>query len=395
MNGDPKMDCNSYLVFLALTINHKRNSGWGAHQKAPSLVITPDGQSHFLNQLIAENPLDILGKEAGDFPFLFKLLSAEKPLSIQVHPNKYQASEGYNRENIKDIPLDAPHRNYRDNNDKPELIVALTPFQAMCGFRPRHEVQEHLHLLKKGYVELPRYLTEVRTASEELRLIFVWMLSLTDDEKKHIIERIVHLAQQKEGNPVFDSILSLYQNYPEDGAIMAPLWLNLVNLQPGEAIFLEAGLPHAYLYGTGMEIMTSSDNVLRGGLTKKHIDLSELSEIVNFEPHNVPIMTPMMTKYHNLSLFPVPTIDFSFMELNVDRRWHRKANAVHIAFCKSGEVFFSGGGQSIVLTQGQSCLLPAACDVEINGKGMLSLAGSGDHLHTEAGFSPYQTEHLY
>lgn len=360
----------------------------GAHPKAPSIVTTCDGKTYPLNHLITEEPLQITGKETGDLPFLFKLLSAETPLSIQVHPNKQQAEEGYNRENMEEIPVDSPHRNYRDNNHKPELIYALTPFKAMCGFRPMHEIQYHLNLLIDEGVKLPHYLADFRETTEELRLIFVWMLSMIDEEKASLIDQVTAVCKKYADTPVFNAVLNLYQHYPNDSAILAPFWLNLVDLNPGEALFLDAGCPHAYLHGTGMEIMACSDNVLRGGLTPKYIDVSELSEITCFAPNDLSIIMPERTAGGDLKTFPVSVNDFSFMQLTVKQPWQRRAGTVHIAFCMKGEVTVKGGDQSVMLTQGQSCLLPAACTAYINGNGTLALAGDGKHSHPETFFHP-------
>ncbi len=361
----------------------------GAHPKASSTVMFSgsDRQPIALHKLIQQNCQDLLGKKTGELSFLFKLLSADKPLSIQVHPNKKQAIEGFNRENMENIPLNDFSRNYHDNNHKPELIYAYTPFRAMCGFRPKHEISHHIQLLNSHGVSLPDFLSDFGESKQEIRLIFAWMLSMTNSEKEHVIEQVLNIADKNSGNQIFDAVRLLYEHYPHDSAIIAPFWLNLIDLKPGEALFLEAGCPHAYLHGTGFEIMACSDNVLRGGLTEKHIDISELCSVTNFKSTAISPLCPSIAYNERLKQFNIPMKDFSFGLLDINESWERQVGFPHVIFCIKGKVTITGAGIEESFEQGESCLIPSACKATLNGHGMLAIAGSGEQLITEL-FNP-------
>lgn len=249
----------------------------GAHPKAPSRIES-DGDERSLIDLIDEDPARYLGeKTAADFgalPFLFKLLAAGEPLSIQAHPTKAQAEEGFARENRTGPAVDAPDRNYRDDNHKPEIMVALTPFWALRGFRPWEEIEKLAGEL--GAVE---YLRLVEESGGDLKRFFASLMEHPDPAA--CSAEIVAAAAEKSGD-LYRWIEKLNDYYPGDIGTAAPLYLNLVQLQPGEALFLAAGELHAYLEGLGVELMANSDNVLRGGLTVKHVDIPELLRTLSF-----------------------------------------------------------------------------------------------------------------
>lgn len=265
----------------------------GAHPKAPSKVAHERG----LNDLIAEAPDQMLGADVaaahgGRLPFLLKVLAAREPLSIQAHPSLAQAREGFARENRKGIPLDAPERNYRDDNHKPELICALTPFWALCGFRPPDQIVRLL--LRACDDSLKPLIARLQSGSakEPLKAFLEGLLSLSPSRRHLALEEMVTFClSTREDAAHWRWIPRLAQAYPGDIGALAPLFLNLVCLQPGEALFLPAGELHAYLEGTGIEIMANSDNVLRGGLTPKHVDLPELLAVLNFAPYPLKVVT--------------------------------------------------------------------------------------------------------
>lgn len=269
----------------------------GAHPKAPSALLRPDNgvkdpaQPQDLLQLIQSDPRHHLGERvAGQFgrlPFLFKLLSAAEPLSLQAHPTKQQARAGFARENAAGIPLAASHRNYKDDSDKPELIYALSEFVALSGFRDpstsSHELSQLVHhcpTLRPAFEALLRAPTE-----QGLRQTFVDLFNHT----KQMDQWIGAIAAQLASSDCPESLLQfapwflrLSEKYPGDPGVLASLLLNFVTLSPGQAMFLPAGNLHAYLAGLGLEVMANSDNVLRGGLTAKHIDISELCDVLRF-----------------------------------------------------------------------------------------------------------------
>jgi mannose-6-phosphate isomerase len=281
----------------------------GAHPGAPSKIIestedsraAPDERRISLADFISHDPALALGKHAADrfngkLPFLFKVLSAGSPLSIQVHPSRPQAAEGFARENKAGIPLSAGERNYKDDNHKPEIIMAVTPFTAMCGFRRKQEALSHLELI--GSPELSP-IAGILSKNGKYTDFCKELLSLPDESKAKIVEAVSAKAKEIicSGLPAttrraYELVLKLASFYPTDIGILSPLYLNVIDLQPGQAMYLPAGVMHAYIEGTGLELMANSDNVLRGGLTPKHIDIPELLSILSPEPFLPKIIEP-------------------------------------------------------------------------------------------------------
>jgi mannose-6-phosphate isomerase len=267
----------------------------GAHPKASSMV-TYKGKVISLKELISKYPEDMLGKSiAGKFdnklPYLFKVLAAEKPLSIQAHPNLEQAREGFKRENDLNISKDAPNRNYKDDNHKPECICALTTFWAMNGFRKTGDI---LSFMKKVCPNgLEKELNELKEKNDTygLKQFFKFLMTMDQKRKKQVLDETINNARKFEKlGPVFEWIIKLSKEYPGDIGMLSPAVLNLICLEPGEAMFLFSGELHAYLDGLGIELMANSDNVLRGGLTPKHVDVPELLKVVNFEEKDIKIL---------------------------------------------------------------------------------------------------------
>jgi mannose-6-phosphate isomerase len=265
----------------------------GAHPRGPSLV-EMEGRRISLAELIASDPEAVLGSETAarfgaGLPFLFKVLAAAEPLSIQAHPNKEQARDGFSRENEEGIPLDAFQRSYRDAFHKPEILCALTPFWALKGFRPAAEILDLCAGL--GPVGLEGELELLRTSGDAgLKPFFAALMSLPAGRRERACAEAAarckepSLRADPSARAEWTWIARLHDLYPEDSGILSPLYLNLVRLAPGEAVFLPAGELHAYLEGTGIELMANSDNVLRGGLTPKHVDVPELLRILRFAP---------------------------------------------------------------------------------------------------------------
>jgi mannose-6-phosphate isomerase len=279
----------------------------GAHPASPSTVQVRGGGIG-LGQLIAEDPRRYLGAEGaanfGGLPFLFKLLAAARPLSIQAHPGKEQARQGWQRENDRGIPLDAPERNYRDDNHKPEILCALSPFTALCGFRLPRDIYG---LLSAYLANAPRSLQsglaplwaalEGGNEGGPLRGFFKRLYAIPGELRMELTAYA--LSAQDPGSPEADpGIWPLIRRfagyYPGDPGILAPLYLNLLRLAPGQAIYLPAGILHAYVEGFGVELMANSDNVLRGGLTSKHIDVDELTRVLYFHPFMPELISPRL-----------------------------------------------------------------------------------------------------
>jgi mannose-6-phosphate isomerase len=356
----------------------------GAHPKAPSLALTADGPVP-LPELIRADPAGILGAEvaerfAGQLPFLFKVLAAAEPLSIQVHPDSEQAQEGFRRENEQGLDLEDPRRNYRDANHKPEIICALTPFLALVGFRPPQEV---LRLLgSAGISEL------AELAARGLRPLFSGLLGLEQAARVEVVGRALAWARgpgvEPADRPLAEWILRLQEHRPGDPGVLAPLLLNLLRLEPGQAQFLGAGVPHAYLGGVGIELMANSDNVIRGGLTPKHVDVPELLRVLRFEGAAPRLVESRVTSPGE-RLYPTPAAEFLLAQLTVtESRPHRSAarSSVEILICLEGSVQAScpAAGPALVLERGQSLLVPAALpSYELRGEGRLFRASVPFH----------------
>ena len=273
----------------------------GAPPKAPSIAVSPaTGTRTPLDKLIADAPIKVLGTSVASrfnntLPFLFKILSAAKPLSIQAHPSKRKAEHGFAREEFAGIPIDAPERNYKDTNHKPETVVALTPFEGLYGFRPIAAIVENIKILapQDWHRLVGRLVND--PGKLELSVFFHAMISLTGEVTYKRLEytlarskRIV--ASEPQNSPagrLFSWVLKLLEAYPGDVGALAPLVLNLFKLEPGQALNLSAGQPHAYLCGTAAEIMANSDNVLRGGLTNKHRDVPEFISALSFDSDTI------------------------------------------------------------------------------------------------------------
>lgn len=249
----------------------------GAHPAAPSRLVRASGPEP-LDARIGSQPAAELGEATlrrfgPRLPFLLKLLAVEAPLSLQVHPDLAQAAVGHRAENAQGVPLDAPHRNYRDDNHKPEMIVALSDFEGLCGFRPPAHCADLLEALRLP--ELAPYVTALRDEPEEpaLRAVFSAFLAapepLVDAVAAAVARRAEHAQRDRSAWKAYDGIA---RACPGDPGLLAALLLQHVRLGPGEGVFMGAGVPHAYLGGLGVEIMAASDNVLRCGLTSKHVD---------------------------------------------------------------------------------------------------------------------------
>lgn len=225
-------------------------------------------------------------------PFLLKILAAESPLSIQAHPTREQATFGWERENAAGVPIDSPTRNYRDPNHKPEVIIALTEFSALCGFRPESKRTPVLIFLEGAGVDGIQLLREHLDSG--LDNAVEWLLRRGEgvDDLVASLARFEGSANDGGIDAAVRTAVTLAQSFPGDPGAAVSLLLNHVVLQPGEALFLPAGNIHAYLHGVGVEVMAASDNVLRGGLTRKNVDLPELLSILDFSELDEPRVFP-------------------------------------------------------------------------------------------------------
>ena len=358
------------LLGKAIPDNVPQAELWmGAHPKAPSKVVR-NNQWVSLLDLINENPEAILGKTAtrkfnGTLPYLFKVLAASLPLSIQAHPNLEQARRGFKRENAEGIPLNAPHRNYRDANHKPECILALTSFWALSGFRnPLESITYFNQVCPHSLIKELAALRQDQ-GSDRLRHFFSFLMNLDDKQRKLIIsEARDNLKSITAEDPVFVWVRQLATAYPDDIGIFAPIFLNLVCLKPGQAMFLAAGQLHAYLDGVGIELMANSDNVLRCGLTPKHVDVPELLNVLDFNEYEVEFLNPEKIDACE-TLYPSPVEEFvlSTIVLKPNEVYKGKEQrSAEILLCTDGAATLSdiGTDHRISINKGVSLIVPAA-----------------------------------
>ena len=357
---------------------------FGAHPGAPSPALGTT-----LDELIAADPAGLLGEpvvaEFGPrLPFLLKVLAAVKPLSIQVHPTRTQAEAGFAAEDARGIAIDAPQRNYRDRNHKPELLCALSEFDALCGFRPVVATLRLLDALDLDGLKPVR----ARLAGEGLRAAFSHLLTL-DDPAPLAVAVAARLAalDDPQWAGVRAAVAAAAAYFPGDVGVVLALLLNHVRLQPGEAIYLGAGTVHAYLRGTGVEIMANSDNVLRCGLTTKHVDVDELLAITDFAELPDPRWPSSETAGFGVG-FDVPVSDFALHSADLDA--YRKpgrdrgscatgdAGKPYLVLCVSGGVRVRAERSSVVLSPGRAAFVPARDPVfTLEGTGQTFLATVG------------------
>ncbi|WP_327246031.1 mannose-6-phosphate isomerase, class I [Streptomyces sp. NBC_01320] len=344
----------------------------GAHPGAPSRLTRTAGTEQPLTDIIAADPERELGpatveKFGPRLPFLLKLLAAGAPLSLQVHPDLTQAKKGYEDEERRSVPIDAPHRTYKDANHKPELICALTPFEGLCGFRRPTEAAEAMAVL--GVDSLKPYVDLLGAHPEEAALREVLTAILTADpaEMAETVTEAAAAAERLGG--AHAPYARIAHHFPGDPGVIAAMLLNHVQLQPGEALFLGAGVPHAYLGGLGVEIMANSDNVLRCGLTPKHIDVPELLGIVRFEATDPGILRPEASPSGE-ELYETPVDEFRLSRYDLSpgaAPVDLTRSAPQILLCTAGAPRVG----TLDLAPGGSVFVPSDESVEASGTGTL------------------------
>ncbi|MFG2753594.1 mannose-6-phosphate isomerase, class I [Streptomyces xanthophaeus] len=339
----------------------------GAHPGAPSRLDRGSGTTT-LREVIAADPEGELGAAAvtkfgPGLPFLLKILAAGAPLSLQVHPDLEQARAGFEDEERRGVPVDAGHRNYKDPNHKPEMICALTPFDGLCGFRAPHEAADLLEGL--GVDSLKPYADLLRAHPEDaaLREVLTAVLTADRDQMAATVTEAAAAAERL-GGP-YKPYASLVHDYPGDPGVIAAMLLNHVQLQPGEAMFLGAGVPHAYIDGLGVELLANSDNVLRAGLTPKHVDVPELLKIVKFESGDPKVLRP---EGDAEEVYETPIDEFRLSRFLLAPGGASRtlpAGAPQILLCTAG----SPKAGELTLAPGESVFVPADEKVELSGTG--------------------------
>ncbi|MCM2579234.1 mannose-6-phosphate isomerase, class I [Streptomyces meridianus] len=354
----------------------------GAHPGAPSLVDRGAG-ARPLTEIIDADPEGELGAAAvarfgTRLPFLLKILAAEQPLSLQVHPDLDRARAGFADEEARGVPLEAPHRNYKDANHKPELLCALTEFDGVCGFRPPAEAAGVLAALEVD--SLKPYVDILRAGPEEAALREVLTAVLTADRgatAESVTEAAAAAARLvDEDGPhrrAYAAYASLADRYPGDPGVIAAMLLNHVRLEPGEALFLDAGVPHAYFGGLGVEIMAGSDNVLRSGLTSKHVDVPELLRVVRFAATPPGVIRPSRAAGATAEeVYETPIDEFRLSRFALTESAGAAelvCASAQILLCTAGTVTVESPQSALTLEPGHSVFVPADEPLALSGRG--------------------------
>jgi len=322
----------------------------GAHPSASSDIVTPNG-SLSLNELIKGFPEITIGNNVqqkfGELPYLFKILDVHEMLSIQVHPTKEEAIKGFEEEEAKGIPVGAATRNYKDKNHKPEVMVALSEFWLLHGFLQ----QESLKKVLQSVPEFEKFVSLFK--NDDYKKLYQHVMEMSQNEVNALLTPLVHreLQRKKDNELTKDQpgwwVTKLFEHQTSveniDRGIFSVYFFNIVKANPGEAIFQGAGIPHAYLEGQNVELMANSDNVLRGGLTPKHIDVPELLKHTTFKgvAPNIMMGEQMKTGEKNYSC-PVDDFGISKIELKQSQTYSGTASSLEIIVAIDGEMQISG-----------------------------------------------------
>ena len=367
----------SYIPNL-VSENIKENTTYaeywmGAHIKAPSEVIT-ENENILLDKFIAENLTDSLGKDVtskfGKLPFLFKVLDVNNMLSIQVHPSIEAAINGFNLEESKGIPLTAKNRNYKDKNHKPEIMVALSDFWLLHGFLERNKLIKNLEQTK----EL-NFLKEI-FLDKGFAGLYKLVMNYSQNEVNNILQPLVDRILPKYVNNELDKASPAYwaaksihgkNNKDIDKGIFSIYFFNILNVSKGEAVFQDAGVPHAYLEGKNIELMANSDNVLRAGLTSKHIDVDELIKNTKFEETIPEILKGNFNSQNGETVFKTKAIDFELSKISLDDSitYHKTSNSIEILIALEGNATIKDNSFIVDLDKGECILINANTDYKI------------------------------
>ncbi|MGQ8392730.1 mannose-6-phosphate isomerase, class I [Mycobacteroides abscessus] len=343
----------------------------GAHPADPAYLETGGGAESLL-EVVAADPTGQLGAasvaEFGDqLPFLLKVLAADEPLSLQAHPSAQQAADGFAREEAAGVPLNSPVRNYRDRNHKPELVVALDRFEALAGFRDPGDTVDLFRALDVEALTPYVNLLAGQSDADGLRALFTTWITLPQPSLDVLVPAVldgaVRYLSSDDVRFVGEArtLLELGERYPADAGVLASLLLNRLTLEPGEGIYLPAGNLHAYLRGLAVEIMANSDNVLRGGLTPKHVDVPELLRVLDFSPaseahlHVETVTDGAQTRYRT----PAREFALSRFDLAAGEPTQVGIKGPRILLCTQGDVTLDGSGAGLKMRAGQSVWVPA------------------------------------
>jgi mannose-6-phosphate isomerase len=355
----------------------------GAHPSAPSLV---EGEP--LDQLVAEDPAGVVGTRplavfGPRLPFLMKIIAADRPLSLQAHPSREQAEAGFTREELAGIPANAPNRTYRDDWPKPEVLCALGPTEALCGFRDPAETYELFKALGvPAAIKIVQPLSmSARNPRDRLAEVFARLLRLPGVERS-VVHQVGGAAQaigaSGQLRSFADTASELAASFPGDPSVLAALLMNRITLQRYDALFLASGNLHAYLRGGGVEIMANSDNVMRGGLTPKFVNVDELLKVLDFTP-GIPALVQPIQEASGVWHYAAPAPEFSLWRLDVEKtRIDLPGSEVgRIIMVTDGSVRIESASRYLGLRRGESALITAGERATVGGAGTVFVGSPG------------------
>ncbi|AUI67039.1 MULTISPECIES: mannose-6-phosphate isomerase, class I [Glaesserella] len=352
----------------------------GAHRSAPSMIEF-EGQWLALDRVLDKAP-QLLGERSreqfGDeLPYLLKILDVKLPLSIQLHPTKKEAEYGFERENAEGIPLNAPNRTYKDRNHKPEMMVALSDFWLLHGFKSEDEIKESLYKhpslqpLAKAIDEQSLSTVYAHVMQADQEQLAEWLLPIIEKQREAYQQDKLKLD-----DPDYWVLFTLDAMNISldklDAGLVCFYFFNIVNVKKGEGIYQGAGLPHAYLRGQNIELMAASDNVIRGGLTSKYVDIPALLHTIDYRaisPKIIPdVLEDENSPIHHYSTPDAQDFAMQRLELKPFAEENFYADSASILLVMSGSLYIDLGEDSIYLQQGESVFIASMSHVEIVGE---------------------------
>jgi mannose-6-phosphate isomerase len=356
----------------------------GAHPQAPSQLVLEDGSGgdgsnlQSLDAVIAADPVGVLGQRCVDqfgprLPFLLKVLAAEQPLSLQVHPDDEQARSGFAAEEAAGIDRLAPDRNYRDPFGKPELLVALTDFHVLQGFRPAEEAAAtlsglHVHGLESLIEEL-----QGGTPTGE---VFLRLIEWPAGDRVRIVAEVSDACSTLAAGGVTPWIAGLAATYPGDPGVVGVLLLNYLTLHPLQGLYVRPGQIHAYLHGTGIEVLGGSDNVIRGGLTPKHVSTTELRAILSVDAVAPALVAPVASTDGGQT-WPTPQPEFELRRQQINALGRLVLGGPSVLLCLDGKLEIGESNSIVTLEPGESAFAFGDAELAIAGSGVLVRANPG------------------
>ena len=350
----------------------------GAHPQAPSELLLDGSHLERLDAVVAADPVGVLGQRCFEqfgarLPFLLKVLAAEQPLSLQVHPDDEQARRGFAAEEAAGIDRLASERNYRDPFGKPEMLVALTDFDVLQGFRPADEAAATLSALRIDGLDP---LIEALQGGTPTGQVFLRLIDWPADDCVRIVAEVSATCRALGADGVFPWIARLAATYPGDPGVVGVLLLNHLTLHPLQGLYVRPGQIHAYLHGTGIEVLGGSDNVIRGGLTPKHVSAAELRAILSVDAAAPALVAPIVSADGGQT-WPTPQPEFELRRQQISGLERLELGGPSVLLCLDGELEIGEPDSIVSLGSGESAFAFGDADIAVAGSGVLVRANPG------------------